>query len=84
MIPDLVWMYCYYENLINTSEPYDSLKNIFETIKLNTHIQIPSVVETMMQLHVLAVRKEMVPHGAMGNVTGSMLNVSQKPIKLLS
>ena len=23
MIPDLVWMYCYYKNLINSSEPYD-------------------------------------------------------------
>ena len=78
MIPDLVCMYCYYQNLINSSEPYGSLKNIFKTIKLNTHIQIKSVVETMMQLHVLAVHREMVPHGVMGNVTGSMLNVSQK------
>ena len=58
--------------------------NFFETKELNTHIQIKLVVETMMQLHVLAVHKEMVPHGVTGNVTGSTLNVSQKQTKLWS
>ena len=41
-------------------------------LSINTTLsaQIKSVVETMMQFHVLAVHKEMVPHGVMGNVTG--------------